>query len=201
MRIKLRLLAQKAIFATVYILEVKIGFDRQNTNMIYLHHNLCAHICVLTLGLKRITDPKQTAILKAERKMKKRVLEKAVEYIREHPQKPKKPSKPSLLPLHGINATQDKGSPPTSPGLSVTSPARKMMPPVKNYLSSQSQTAVSNTWKYSAIPPAKTVSPSTNHMLVRKRSYSDGSGIQQNGIDGKDLIYNYYLDSITVNNC
>ncbi|KAK3730356.1 hypothetical protein QZH41_014855 [Actinostola sp. cb2023] len=144
---------------------------------------MSSNVSIVNLGLKRITDPKETAILKAERKMKKRVLEKAVEYIREHPQKPSKLSKPSLLPLHGINAGQEKGSPPTSPGLSVTSPARKMMPPVKNYLSAQSATPSTNTWKYSAIPPAKTVTPSSNHMLARKRSY-EGSGIQQNGIDG-----------------
>lgn len=141
---------------------------------------------VLTVaGLKRITDPKQTAILKSERKMKKRVLEKAVEYIKAHPQKPRKPSKPNLLQLHSMNAGTDKTSPPTSPGLQVTSPARKMMPPVKSYLSStQAATPKSSTWKYSAIPPAKTVTPTTNHMLARKRSY-EGSGIQQNGIDSK----------------
>lgn len=112
--------------------------------------------------------------------MKKRVLEKAVEYIKAHPQKLSKPSKPTLLPLHGTG--QDKGSPPASPGLTVTSPARKMMPPVKNYHQTTS-TPTSNTWKYSAIPPAKTVTQTTNHMMARKRSY-DG-GVQQNGIDGE----------------
>ncbi|XP_031554090.1 metastasis-associated protein MTA3-like isoform X2 [Actinia tenebrosa] len=138
---------------------------------------------IKTQCLKRITDPKQTAILKSERKMKKRVLEKAVDFIKAHPQKPRKPSKPNLLPLHNMNAGADKTSPPTSPGLLVTSPARKMMPPVKSYLSSsQATTPKSSNWKYSAIPPAKNVTPTTNHMLARKRSY-EGSGIQQNGID------------------
>ncbi|XP_048586587.1 metastasis-associated protein MTA3 isoform X2 [Nematostella vectensis] len=132
--------------------------------------------------IKRVTDPKCTAILKAERKMKHRVLEKAVEQIKANPRKPK-PAKPTLLPLPGINSHQDNTSPPpTSPAHHVTSPARKMMPPHK--MTIPPITPKASDWKYAAIPPTKAVAANTNHMLARKRSYSDTSTLQQNGIDG-----------------